>query len=114
MADVKKLIEMFEAKAKAKPSAKVVDVPPLEKSGSGTALAADVRSAAEAAFGKDFSKVRIHEDSSVTKIVGAKAYVSGNDIVFAPGASKDQNLLAHELWHVVQQGGRTQKGNGVI
>jgi|NGEPerStandDraft_6_1074524.scaffolds.fasta_scaffold01264_6 hypothetical protein len=113
MADVKKLIEMFEAKAKAKPGAKVVDVPPLEKSGAGTALASDVRTAAETAFGKDFSKVRIHEDASVAKI-GAKAYVSGNDIVFAPGASKDNNLLAHELWHVVQQGGRVQKGKGVI
>lgn len=45
MADVKKLIEMFEAKAKAKPSAKVVNVPPLEKSGPGTALAPDVRKA---------------------------------------------------------------------
>jgi len=113
MTDVKKLIAMFEAKAKAKPSAKVVDVPPLEKPSSGSALPSDVRSAAETAFGKDLSKVRIHEDASVAKI-SAKAYVSGNDIFFAPGASTDQNLLAHELYHVVQQGGRVQKGKGVV
>ena len=53
MADVKKPIAMFEAK----PSAKVVDVPALEKPSSSSALPSDVRSAAEAAFGKYFSNV---------------------------------------------------------
>ena len=113
MPDVKKLVAMFEAKAKAKPAAKTVKVPPREKPGSGKALPKDVREAAEQAFGADFSKVRIHEDASV-KDLGAKAYVSGHDIVFAPGASGDLNLLAHELAHVVQQGGRKKDGQGVM
>jgi len=113
MADVKKLTALFEAKAKAKPSPKTVKVPPRDATGSGKALPADVREAAEKAFGYDFSKVRIHEDASV-KTLGAKAYVCGHDIVFAPGAASDPALLAHELAHVAQQGGRSKKGEGVM
>jgi hypothetical protein len=113
MADVKKLTALFEAKAKSLPSTKLVKVPPRESSGSGKPLPADVRAAAEAAFGADFSKVRIHEDASVSA-TGAKAYVSGHDIVFAPGASSDGKLLAHELAHVVQQRGQKKDGQGAI
>jgi hypothetical protein len=113
MADVKKLIQLFEAKAKAKPSPKLVKVPPRTSTGPGKPLPSDVRQAAEKAFGADFSKVRIHEDASV-KDVAAKAYVSGHDIVFAPGASSDPALLAHELAHVVQQKGRRKDGEGAI
>jgi len=113
MADVKKLIELFEAKAKAKPSPKVVKVPPRTATGAGKALPAAVREAAEKAFGYDFSKVRIHEDASV-KELSTKDYVSGHDIVFAPGASSDPKLLAHELAHVVQQRGRAKDGEGAI
>jgi hypothetical protein len=44
--------------------------------------------------------------------VNANAYTSGRDIVFAPGrlaphSSEGQHLLAHELAHVVEDGGRT-------
>ena len=113
MPDVKKLVALFEAKAQAKPTAKTVKVPPREKEGSGKSLPADVREAAEKAFGADFSKVRIHEDASV-KALGARAYVSGHDIVFAPGEARDLNLLAHELAHVVQQAGRKKDGHGVM
>ena len=113
MADVKQLIALFEEMAKKKPSARVVDAPPRAKPGSGAALPSDVRKVAEQAFGMDFSKVRIHEDASV-KEIGAKAYVSGNDIVFAPGSSKDLKLLAHDLAHVVQQRGGPAKGKCAI
>jgi Domain of unknown function (DUF4157) len=115
MADVKKLIELFEAKAKSPPSPKVVKVPERQSKGSGKPLSAEVRKAAEEAFGKkiDFGKVRIHECATV-KETGAKAYVSGFDIVFAPGAASDDKLLAHELSHVVQQGGRAKDGQGSI
>jgi hypothetical protein len=113
MADVKKLIQLFEAKARAKPSPKLVKVPPRKSTGAGKPLPADVRAAAEKAFGADFSKVRIHEDASA-KDIAAKAYVSGHDIVFAPGGSSDPALLAHELAHVVQQKGRRKDGEGAI
>lgn len=117
MSDVEKLTEFFETHAKTARNSKVVKVPPREKSGSGKALSADIREAAEKAFGVDLSRVRIHEDPSVdelTKETRAKAYVSGNDIVFAPGASKDQRLLAHELAHIVQQRGTKKDGHGAI
>ena len=111
--DVKKLTALFEEKAKSNPSPKIVKVPPRKVTGAGKALPADVREAAEKAFGYDLSKVRIHEDPSV-KELSAKAYVSGHDIVFAPGASSDLKLLAHELAHVVQQRGRAKDGEGAI
>jgi hypothetical protein len=113
MTDVKKLTALFEAKAKAKPSSKLVKVPPRQSDGSGKPLPAEVREAAEKAFGHDFSKVRIHEDASVREL-GARAYVAGHDIVFAPGAASDPKLLAHELAHVVQNRGRKKDGEGAI
>ena len=113
MPDLSKLIALFEAKAKATPRPKLVKVPPLEKPGAGRALPRDVREAAEQAFDADFSKVRVHEDPSV-RTLGAKAYVSGHDIYFAPGASNDKSLLAHELAHVVQQRGVSKDGQGAI
>ncbi len=76
--------------------------------GSGQQLPAPVRVQMEAAFASDFSQVRIHQGPNAS-LLGARAYTSGNDIHFAPGAydpySRDgQQLLSHELTHVVQQG----------
>lgn len=115
MPTVKELTALFEAKAKSPPSPKVVKVPPRESKGSGKPLTADMRKAAEEAFGDkiDFNKVRIHECATV-KETGAKAYVDGHDIVFAPGSASDMKLLAHELSHVVQQNGRSKDGHGAI
>jgi Domain of unknown function (DUF4157) len=63
-------------------------------------------------FGTDFSAVRVHTDpasrASAVRL-GAAAYAVGNDIIFrsrfAPHTAGGQRLLAHELAHVVQQGG---------
>jgi Domain of unknown function (DUF4157) len=75
--------------------------------GGGTALPATVRGKMEAAFGADFSAVRIHEGAHVNAL-GAHAYTQGTDIHFAPGryqpeSAEGQELLGHELAHVVQQ-----------
>lgn len=67
----------------------------------------------ESRLGHDFSMVRVHTDEQAAasaQMVGALAYTVGRDIVFgpgrfAPGTSHGQHLLAHELTHVVQQGG---------
>ncbi len=67
----------------------------------------------ELRFGHDFSSVRIHSDDSAAKTasqINAKAYTSGNNIVFgagqyAPNSQYGKRLLAHELTHVVQQSG---------
>jgi len=58
------------------------------------------------AFGStDFSGVRTHADANGGG-TSAQAYVTGNNVFFGPG-SKDANnqLLAHELTHVMQQTG---------
>ena len=64
-----------------------------------------------AAFGRDFSGVRVHTDSRASegaRAVGARAYTVRSDIVFgagryAPATLVGLQLLAHELTHVVQQ-----------
>ena len=68
------------------------------------------RAAMEPLFGHDFSKVRVHADSSAASsadAVHANAYTVGHHIVFAgkqypPRDSQGRKLLAHELTHVVQ------------
>ncbi|HEX7841154.1 MAG TPA: DUF4157 domain-containing protein, partial [Kofleriaceae bacterium] len=61
----------------------------------------------EIAFAADFSNVRVHEGAQATAI-GALAYAQGTDLHFAPGqyqphSPRGQELLGHELAHVVQQ-----------
>lgn len=87
--------------------------PPPAPTGGGTSMPADVRAKMEAAFATDFSSVRIHEGAHAPA-VGALAYTQGTDIHFAPGqyqphGQRGQELLGHELAHVVQQAqGRVQ------
>jgi len=65
-------------------------------------------------FGQDFSHVRVHTDAAAAasaRAVDAFAYTVGRDIVFAPGqyapgSASGRRLIAHELAHVIQQGGR--------
>lgn len=76
-------------------------------SGSGRPLPEDVQAKMEHAFGADFSTVRIHEGSAA-QAMGALAYTQGSNIHFAPGqyqpgSLRGQELLGHELAHVVQQ-----------
>ncbi|MDP5280611.1 DUF4157 domain-containing protein [Sphingomonas sp. DG1-23] len=73
----------------------------------------------EAAFGADFSSVRVHVGPQASRI-GAIAFTTGNDLYFAPGqfqpeSVKGQQLIGHELAHVIQQRqGRVRaSGNGV-
>ena len=83
--------------------------------GSGQSLPDDTRSFMENRLGTDFSQVRVHTDSragQMSKDLNAKAFTSGRDIYFgagryAPATSSGKRLLAHELTHVVQQGGST-------
>jgi hypothetical protein len=71
----------------------------------------------EERFGKDFSQVRIHLDHNAANsadAIQARAYTSGNDIVFGSGeyqphTDEGKNLLAHELVHVIQQSGAVQR-----
>ncbi len=81
--------------------------------GHGNPLDEGVRKAMEPSFGADFSGVRVHTDArsdSLNQAIQAKAFTTGSDIFFrggaySPSTAGGQHLLAHELTHVVQQGG---------
>ena len=80
---------------------------------SGQALDQGVRSQMESAFEADFSGVRVHTDAradTLNRSLNARAFTTGRDVFFRqgaynPGSSSGRELLAHELTHVVQQGG---------
>ncbi len=79
-----------------------------QSAGGGQQLAPSVRQPMEAAFGADFSGVRVHTDSDLAPRIGATAFTHGQDIHFAPGQYRPTDragtwLLSHELTHVVQQ-----------
>ena len=79
-----------------------------------TGIPDEVKQRMESSFDTDFSSVRVHPDSSKAPDVGALAFPQGTDIHFAPGqfkpdTSAGQQLLGHELTHVIQQAeGRVQ------
>lgn len=82
----------------------------------GQALAGPSKSRMGAAFGQDFSGVRVHtgaQAAGLSEQLNARAFTIGNDIAFGageyqPGTLVGDALIAHELAHVVQQG----NGNG--
>ncbi len=75
----------------------------------GRPLSQATRQHMEPRFGLDFSTVRVHEDAQAqasASQIQAHAYTHGYHITLGKGASEgDQHLMAHELTHVVQQGG---------
>ena len=72
----------------------------------------------EAAFGSDFSSVRIHHDAQAAGAAAslrAKAFTIGSDIYFGKGyytpqSTAGRRLLAHELTHTLQQRGSNNIG----
>ena len=99
----------------ADPTAKVQTV----LRSSGKPLDPATRSYFEPRFGYDFGEVRVHSDSAASdsaRGVNALAYTVGRHIVFGtgqfePDTPAGSRLMAHELTHVVQQGG---PGSGVL
>ena len=83
------------------------------KSG-GQPMSDNIRAPMEQAFNADFSRVKIHTDSqadTLNRSLSARAFTSGQDVFFRqgeynPSNNGGQELLAHELTHVVQQNGR--------
>lgn len=80
----------------------------------------DTRGFMQERFGADFGDVRVHTGAQAAqsaKALNAKAFTAGNDVVFgenqyAPDTPEGQQLLAHELTHVVQQEGATPTAGG--
>ncbi|HXH95278.1 MAG TPA: DUF4157 domain-containing protein [Thermoanaerobaculia bacterium] len=85
--------------------------------GSGIPLDDATRTSMESHFDSDLSDVRVHTGGDASRSadeIGAAAYTSGRDIVFSndgyqPHSGDGRRLLAHELTHVLQQRGRTDR-----
>jgi hypothetical protein len=81
--------------------------------GSGKPLSASTRAFFEPRFGTDFSQIRVHTGGAAADAahaIQAEAFTTGQDVVFgvgeyAPEGQEGRKLLAHELTHVIQQGG---------
>ena len=88
--------------------------------GSGARIESGLRGRMESAFGADFGKVRFHTDAAAARTsrnVNARAFTIGHDVAFAageyqPGTLIGDALIAHELAHVVQQGGHPEAPAG--
>jgi len=79
--------------------------------GSGQSLDPSLQAKMGQAMGADFSGVKVHTDSQsdqLNKSIQAKAFTTGQDVFFRegeynPSSRGGQELIAHELTHVVQQ-----------
>ena len=87
----------------------------------GQVLPTDVAARLSAALGVDVSDAVIHTDAAAAqaaKSVNAHAFATGSDVFFAagkykPGTKEGDELLAHELTHVVQDAeGRIPMASG--
>ncbi len=85
--------------------------------GGGQAMGEQARGFFESGMGHDFSNVKVHDDSTADQLnqsVSARAFTIGSDIFFRSGEYQPESqagreLMAHELTHVVQQGGASVK-----
>ncbi len=81
--------------------------------GSGQHLDVGLQRSMGQVMGADFSGVRVHTDSQSDQLnqsIHAKAFTTGQDLFFKsgeynPSSRSSQELIAHELTHVVQQNG---------
>jgi hypothetical protein len=77
----------------------------------GQPLDAGLQQSMGQAMGADFSGVKVHRDAQanlLNQLIQAKAFTTGEDVFFRqgayePGSRGGQELIAHELTHVVQQ-----------
>jgi hypothetical protein len=81
--------------------------------GGGKSLDPTLQTKMGEAMGADFSGVKVHTDPkshSLSQSIQAKAFTTGEDVFFnegqyKPSSPEGQELIAHELTHVVQQKG---------
>jgi hypothetical protein len=86
--------------------------------GGGRALDDGTRARVGEALGDPLADVRVHDDADaagLARSVSARAFTTGSDVFFGdgeyrPGTAEGDQLLAHELTHVVQQRGAPTSG----
>ncbi|MFC2008189.1 DUF4157 domain-containing protein [Chloroflexota bacterium] len=107
-------VQAQSAQAKPAPVSEDLEKRINDAKGGGQPLAERIREPMEEAFGADFSDVRVHTDLEADELnqqLSAKAFTTDQDVFFrqgeySPSSDTGRKLLAHELTHVVQQGGR--------
>jgi len=67
-----------------------------------------VRDKMEQSFDAEFSEIKVHADSGEAAQMGVRSFSRGNTLYFAPGqyapgTTAGQQLIGHELAHVVQR-----------
>jgi hypothetical protein len=90
--------------------------------GGGQPLDAGLQRSMGQAMGADFSGVKVHTDAKSDQLnqsIQAKAFTTGQDVFFRqgayePGSRGGQELIAHELTHVVQQNGGAVQRSPVV
>jgi outer membrane protein OmpA-like peptidoglycan-associated protein len=105
-------VQRSEASAPATASASLTNRIDSSR-GSGSPIPGNTLNEMQSSFGTNFSNVNIHTDAesvNMNRELGAQAFTHGNDIYFNsgkfnPDSTTGKHLLAHELTHVVQQGG---------
>ncbi len=83
---------------------------------SGQPIEPRLRRSMESAFGADFSAVRMHVGPQIDRLnadLSARAFTHRSDVFvrsgdYRPATRAGRELIAHELTHVVQQGGAPQ------
>jgi hypothetical protein len=81
--------------------------------GNGSNMDTQVQAKFESAFNTSFKGVKVHTDANADRMsrsIGASAFTTGSDVFFRqgqynPGTRQGNELIGHELTHVVQQRG---------
>ncbi|MCE9579848.1 MAG: DUF4157 domain-containing protein, partial [Deltaproteobacteria bacterium] len=106
------------ATSEASEAPEAIDAFVASTRGGGSRLSGGVLQKMNSAFAQDFGGVGIHTDATsaeACRAMGAQAFTVGSDVYFDqgkfdPGSREGQQLLGHELTHVVQQGGGRAAG----
>ena len=88
-----------------------------DSKGRGSSIDSNTQSFMSKNFGTNFSQVKIHADTEAAEMnneISARAFTTGHDVYFnkgeyQPASATGKQLLAHELTHVLQQTGGTQR-----
>ncbi|MDJ0715454.1 MAG: DUF4157 domain-containing protein [Prochloraceae cyanobacterium] len=112
-----KPLVQFKAYGSGMTASKNLETSINEAKNKGQPLADKIRDPMEQAFRTDFSGVKVHLDNRSDKLnrsLQARAFTTGQDIFFRqgeyePASRRGQELIAHELTHVMQQTAQIQR-----